>query len=51
MMAMIEAEARSRGVAWLFLESGVRNHRAHGFFETAGFATVSHVFGKPLTPG
>lgn len=37
-----------RGVDWLFLESGVRNLRAHVFFERAGFKMLSHVFAKNL---
>lgn len=48
MMHFIEAEARQRGMAWLFLESGVRNQRAHAFFERGGFAPVSHTFSKRL---
>jgi ribosomal protein S18 acetylase RimI-like enzyme len=48
MMTAIEAEARRRGMRWLFLESGKDNHRAHGFFERHGFHTVSHVFTRKL---
>ncbi|WP_066795424.1 GNAT family N-acetyltransferase [Sphingomonas soli] len=44
----IEARVAERGIEWLFLESGLENHRAHGFFERHGFKTVSHVFAKRL---
>lgn len=33
-----------RGVASVYLESGVGNHNAHAFFERHGFRMVSHVF-------
>lgn len=48
LLAAVEARAAERGVSWLFLESGVRNERAHGFFERAGFTMTSHVFAKRL---
>ena len=48
MMAFIETSAKARGARWLFLESGLQNHRAHAFFDRAGFRTLSKVFGKPL---
>jgi GNAT superfamily N-acetyltransferase len=44
----IEAAVRQRGIGWLFLESGLRNARAHAFFERQGFETLSHVFAKQL---
>jgi GNAT superfamily N-acetyltransferase len=46
MMAFIEAEARRRGMKWLFLESGKDNAAAHAFFERCGLNEVSHVFAK-----
>lgn len=46
----IERRVRERGVGWLFLESGVRNERAHAFFERSGFEMVSHVFARQLPP-
>lgn len=48
MMRFIEAEAKSRGMKWLFLESGLRNDRAHAFFERSGYTPVSKVFAKQL---
>lgn len=48
MFEVIEAEARRRGAHWVFLESGLHNERAHGFFERAGFHPVSKVFSKRL---
>lgn len=47
-MDFIESEARQRAMAWVFLESGVRNGRAHAFFTREGFAPVSHTFAKRL---
>jgi GNAT superfamily N-acetyltransferase len=44
----IEAEAKTRGMKWLFLESGLRNAGAHRFFERAGYEPVSKVFAKRL---
>ncbi len=44
----IETEARLRGMAWAFLESGLHNERAHAFFDRNGFAALSKVFGKRL---
>lgn len=32
------------GITDVYLESGVENHSAHGFFESKGFKTVSHIF-------
>lgn len=48
MMDFIEAEAKARGMAWIFLESGLRNHRAHAFFKTGGYAPASTTFAKRL---
>lgn len=45
---LIEAEAKARGMKWMFLESGLRNERAHHFFERSGYAVVSKVFAKRL---
>lgn len=50
LMHFIEAEAKMRDMAWVFLESGVRNHRAHAFFTRAGYGPVSHSFAKCLKP-
>jgi N-acetylglutamate synthase-like GNAT family acetyltransferase len=46
MFDMIEQEATRRHAKWLFLESGLQNHRAHAFFEHHGFRTVSKVMAK-----
>lgn len=48
MATFIEAEAKARGMRWMFLESGKNNHRAHSFFERFGFAPISTVFVKKL---
>lgn len=48
LLAFLETEAQARGRRWLMLESGVRNHRAHAFFERSGLAVVSHTFAKRL---
>jgi ribosomal protein S18 acetylase RimI-like enzyme len=48
MVAVVEREVRARKAAWLFLESGKDNRRAHEFFERAGFKEISHVFAKRL---
>jgi GNAT superfamily N-acetyltransferase len=48
MVEFVEREARARNARWLFLESGKKNHRAHTFFERAGFDEISHVFAKRL---
>lgn len=50
LIAAIENHVRDRGIEWLFLESGIRNEGAHGFFERAGFRMVSHVFAMQLPP-
>jgi GNAT superfamily N-acetyltransferase len=44
----IAAEARTRDIGRLFLESGVQNERAHHFFEQEGFQTVSVVMMRSL---
>jgi len=44
----ITAEARTRNIRRLFLESGVQNERAHHFFEHEGFQTVSVVMMRSL---
>lgn len=44
----VMARAEARGAQWVFLESGVRNGRAHSFFERQGFLEISHVFGRRL---
>jgi ribosomal protein S18 acetylase RimI-like enzyme len=49
MVRFIEAEMRSRGVDWLFLESGVRNEGAHRFFERLDYRQTSSVFAKRLS--
>jgi hypothetical protein len=41
-------KARSRGAAWLFLESGRDNRRAHDFFTRRGFTEISWVFARRL---
>jgi GNAT superfamily N-acetyltransferase len=46
MVRFIETEMRSRGVDWLFLESGARNEAAHRFFETLEYRQTSKVFAK-----
>jgi ribosomal protein S18 acetylase RimI-like enzyme len=48
LVAFIEAAARDRGAGRLFLESGLDNDTAHGFFEGQGFRPVSKVFVKAV---
>lgn len=48
MVEFVEREVRARDAAWLFLESGKDNRRAHRLFERAGFQEISHVFAKRL---
>ncbi len=48
LVAFAVAEAKRRGIAWAFLESGLNNHRAHDFFAREGFEVVSKVFAKRL---
>ncbi|WP_281302276.1 MULTISPECIES: GNAT family N-acetyltransferase [unclassified Iodidimonas] len=57
---VVRADARGAGIGralldevmakthghWLFLESGLHNSAAHGFFKASGFRTVSHVFAR-----
>ncbi|MBS0384404.1 MAG: GNAT family N-acetyltransferase [Proteobacteria bacterium] len=44
----IVLEARAKGMRWLMLESGKRNHAAHAFFEGQSFELISHVFARKL---
>lgn len=51
--AQLIAQAEKRiaergGIEWVFLESGLHNEKAHGFFERHGFAPQSKVFAKRL---
>ncbi len=48
MLDWIAAEGRMRGIRRLFLESGITNKRAHGFFEREGFRPTSVVMMKSL---
>lgn len=48
LVAAAEETARQRGALWLWLESGLRNRRAHDFFEKLGYTPRSQVFGKRL---
>ena len=48
LMTFIETEAHRRGAAWAFLESGLRNERAHDFFQERGYEPISKVFAKRL---
>lgn len=48
LMAWIEKELLRLGVRRLFLESGVRNERAHRFFKDSGFETCSVVMMKEI---
>lgn len=48
MLEALSARVQERGVEWVFLESGLRNERAHAFFRRHGFAEVSHVFARRL---
>jgi ribosomal protein S18 acetylase RimI-like enzyme len=48
MLDWIAAESRARGIRRLFLESGVNNERAHGFFEREGFRPTSVVMMREL---
>lgn len=51
MLREIERVVAARGIDWIFLESGLRNTRAHRFFEREGFDKLSEVFGKRLGDG
>jgi GNAT superfamily N-acetyltransferase len=44
----ISQECRARGMHRLYLESGVRNHRAHEFFGRQGFQQTSVVMMRDL---
>jgi GNAT superfamily N-acetyltransferase len=46
----VASRVADQGVEWLFLESGLRNRRAHAFFERHGFHEISHVFGRRIEP-
>jgi ribosomal protein S18 acetylase RimI-like enzyme len=48
MVRFIEAEMRMQKVDWIFLESGMRNERAHRFFEKLNYREMSRVFAKRL---
>lgn len=48
LMAFLEAAAKESGASWCFLESGLHNERAHGFFDRNGYRTISKVFGKRI---
>jgi ribosomal protein S18 acetylase RimI-like enzyme len=48
LVKFVEAEAAKRGLKWMFLESGLKNRRAHAFFEREGFNVLSKVFVKRL---
>ena len=48
MLDWIAAEARARGIRRLFLESGIKNQRAHDFFEREGFRPTSIVMMREL---
>jgi GNAT superfamily N-acetyltransferase len=48
MLGLIEDECRRVGCRRIFLESGIGNGQAHGFFQRAGFATCSVVMTKSL---
>ncbi|MBN8943831.1 MAG: GNAT family N-acetyltransferase [Rhizobiales bacterium] len=48
MVDWLAREARERGATRLFLESGIHNNRAHGFFEKQGFAKLSTVMMREL---
>lgn len=50
MLRKAEERIRTRGIEWVFLESGLRNEGAHRFFEEQGFGQISQVFGKTLAP-
>ena len=48
LVALVEEQARARGMGSMFLESGLRNQVAHRFFERHGFSAMSKVFSKRL---
>jgi GNAT superfamily N-acetyltransferase len=47
-MDWIASEARARDIHRLMLESGLKNERAHEFFEREGFVTCSKVMMREL---
>jgi GNAT superfamily N-acetyltransferase len=47
-MKWIEEEVRTAGCQRIFLESGIRNRDAHGFFERHGFRPCSLVMMKSI---
>ena len=47
-MDWIASEARARDIHRLILESGLKNERAHEFFEREGFVTCSKVMMREL---
>lgn len=47
-MAFVEDHARTWGADWAFMESGIRNDRAHAFFERLDYQPISKVFAKAL---
>ena len=51
MLDWIERGAVNAGAADIFLESGIDNEEAHGFFERNGFSVVSKVILKKLARG
>lgn len=48
MVRFIEAEMQTERVGWIFLESGIRNERAHRFFEKLEYSEMSRIFAKRL---
>jgi GNAT superfamily N-acetyltransferase len=49
MVRFIEAQMRSQGVDWLFLESGTKNEGAHKFFAHLQYRETSKIFAKRLS--
>ena len=47
-MSFVEDHARAWGADWAFMESGIRNDRAHAFFERLDYQPISKVFAKAL---
>jgi ribosomal protein S18 acetylase RimI-like enzyme len=48
MLAWLETQAKSDGLQYLFLESGVKNVSAQRFFERCGYRQTSVTMAKPL---
>jgi GNAT superfamily N-acetyltransferase len=48
LLQWLETQFRSEGIGRIFLESGVGNYRAHGFFESRDFSQVSGTYMKTL---